>query len=172
MQEGQQLCNVMWWTGVDCAPGSVPSTSHINLWKFHSSLGRLSQSPLPGRETEPTRSEVPSLRQGWSLRATQPARVVSTSHRGRITVPKPTSLQGCPGPLCQAALGTLRMEPWRAEGPSGWELCLVSTFPSVGWAGHSIHECGSRVVLDSSSVNLSCGCCDWEPQKTFFISFN
>ena len=64
------------------------------------------------------------------------------------------------------------MEPWGAEGPSGWELCLVSTFPSVEWTGHSIHECGSRVVLDSSSVNLSCGCCDWEPQKTFFISFN
>ena len=27
---GVELKNkVMWWTGVDCAPGSVPSTSHV-----------------------------------------------------------------------------------------------------------------------------------------------
>ena len=104
-------CHVVDWCGL-CPRLCPKHFTHINLWKFHSSLGRLSHSPSPGRETEPTRSEVPSLRQGWSLRATQPA---------RVRCPPPTgagSLSQSPRPS-RGAQGHSARPPW---GHVGWSL--------------------------------------------------
>lgn len=95
------------------------------------------------------RSEVPSLEarlalQSHSASQSRPARVGPA----RVGVPSPQGQDHCPKAyilpgvtraiLWLAALGILQMESLGAEGLSGLELCLVSTFPSVEWAGHFI----------------------------------